>query len=153
MAGQLEKLRIEQFTNPRPRRCNDIAPVKSKTGTVIRKQLGYEYAAGRHTQRLDTFNPEVLSPYANYRRPCYFPSEQVHAKGKVRRRYRRQDLHTPCERLKSVPAAESHLRTGIDFAQLEERTYAVTGHKAARRPHKMRDELFWAFWEEDVAAI
>ena len=153
VAGQLEKLRIEQFTKPRPHGCNDNAPVKSKTGTVIRKQLGYEYAAGRHTQQPDTFNPEVLSPYANYRRPRYFPSAQVDAKGKVRRRYRQQDLQTPCERLKSVPAAESHLRTGIYFTQLDERTYAVTDNKAARQPHKMREELFWEFREEDVAAI
>ena len=107
VADLLEKLRIEHFTKSRPRRSNDNALVESKNGTVVRKQLGYGYIAGRHAQQLDAFNREVLSPYLNYHRPCYFPSEQVDAKGKVRRRYRQQDLQTPYERLKSLPQAES----------------------------------------------
>ena len=154
MAGLLDKLRIEQFTNPRLRRCNDNAPVESKTAPCPASRLGcYGYATGRHTQRLDARNREVRSPYLNYRRPCYFPSAQVEAKGKVRRRCRQQDLQAPCERLKSLPTVESHLRTGICFAQLDERTYAVTGNDAARRLHEVRDELFWEFREENVAAI
>lgn len=152
VADLLEKLRIEHFTKSRPRRSNDNALVESKNGTVVRKQLGYGYIAGRHAQQLDTFNREVLSPYLNYHRPCYFPSEQVDAKGKVRRRYRQQDLQTPYERLKSLPQAESYLRTGIDFAQLDAEAYAMTDNEAARRLHEARDELFRELRDEAAAA-
>ena len=95
VAALLEKLRIDEFTKSRPRRSNDNALVESKNGSVIRKHLGYGHIPGRHAGRLNAFNREVLSPYLNYHRPCYFPSEEVDAKGKVRKRYRRQDIMTP----------------------------------------------------------
>lgn len=79
------------------------------------------------TSRSDTpsgctaLNRETHSPYLSYHRPCYFPSEQVDAKGKVRKRYRRQALHTPYEKLKSLPGASDCLKEGLDFAQLDAR--------------------------------
>ena len=152
VARLLEKLRIEQFTKSRPRHCNDNALVESKNGTVIRKQLGYGHIAGRHAQRLHAFNREVLSPYLNYHRPCYFPSEQIDAKGKVRRRYRQQDLQTPYERLKSLPGAAAYLRPGIDFEQLDAEAYAVSDNEAARQLNAARDKLFRELREEDLSA-
>ncbi len=89
--------------------------MESKNGTVVRKQLGYGHIAGR----LHQFHREVLSPYLNYHRPCYFPSEEVDAKGKLRKRYRQQDLCTPYEKLKALPEAAACLRAGLDFAQLD----------------------------------
>ena len=127
-------------------------PVESKNGTVIRKQLGYGHIAGRHAQRLHAFNREVLSPYLNYHRPCYFPSEQIDAKGKVRRRYRQQDLQTPYERLKSLPGAAAYLRPGIDFEQLDAEAYAVSDNEAARQLNAARDKLFRELREEDLSA-
>ena len=73
------------------------ALAESKNGAVIRKQLGYGHIAGRHAERLDRFNREVLSPYLNYHRPCWFASEELDGKGRVRRRYRQADLLTPYE--------------------------------------------------------
>ncbi len=105
VAALLEKLRVEEFTKSRVRRTNDNALAESKNGTAIRKQLGYGPIAGRHAGRLDAFNRKVLLPYLNYHRPCYFPSEETDAKGKVRKRYRHADLMTPYEKLKSLPGA------------------------------------------------
>ena len=126
----MEKLRVEEFTKSRPRRSNDNALVESKNGTVVRKHLGYGHIPGRHAEQLHAFNREVLSPYLNYHRPCYFPSEQVDAKGKLRKRYRRQDLCTPYEKLKSLPGAEACLKEGLDFAQLDAQAYQMSDNEA-----------------------
>ena len=58
------------------------------------------------------FNREVLSPYLDDHRPCYLPSEEAGAKGKLCKRYRRQDLMTPYEKLKSLPDAAGCLKPG-----------------------------------------
>ena len=142
VAALLEKLRIEQFTKSRPRHSNDNALVESKNGTVVRKYPGYGHIPGRYAEQLDRFNREVLSPYLNYHRPCYFPSEQRDARGKVRKRYRQQDLLTPYEKLKSLPEAASHLKEGITFAQLDAQAQAMSDNEAARRLQAARAELF-----------
>ena len=133
VAALLEKLRVEEFTKSRVRRTNDNALVESKNGTVIRKQLGYGPIAGRHAERLDTFNRKVLSPYLNYHRPCYFPSEETDAKGKVHKRYRHADLMTPYEKLKSLPGAAAWLRPGIDFAGLDAEANSQSDNGAVGR--------------------
>ena len=152
VARLLEKLRVEEFTKSRPRHSNDNALVESKNGTVIRKQLGYGHIPGRYAQQLHAFNRDVLSPYLNYHRPCYFPCEQVDAKGKVRKRYRRQDIMTPYEKLKSLPGAERFLRDGLDFAQLDRQAYQYSDHEAARRLNAARDELFRVLRDEAASA-
>ena len=152
VARLLEKLRVEEFTKSRPRHSNDNALVESKNGTVVRKQLGYGHIPGRYAQQLHAFNRDVLSPYLNYHRPCYFPSEQVDAKGKLRKRYRRRDIMTPYEKLKSLPDAERFLRAGIDFAQLDAVAYQHTDLEAARRLNAARDELFRALRDEAASA-
>ena len=150
VAALLEKLRVEEFTKSRPRRSNDNALVESKNGTVVRKHLGYGHIPGRHAERLHAFNREVLSPYLNYHRPCYFPCEQVDAKGKLRKRYRRQDLKTPYEKLKSLPDAAACLKEGLDFAQLDAQAYQMSDNEAARRLNEARDELFATIRAEQV---
>ena len=148
VAALLEQLRIDEFTKSRPRRSNDNALVESKNGTVIRKHLGYGHIPGR----LNAFNREVLSPYLNYHRPCYFPSEEVDAKGKVRKRYRRQDIMTPYEKLRSLPGAAACLRPGIDFAVLDAQAREQSDNEAARRLNEAREELFAAIWGEAASA-
>ena len=64
------------------------------------------------------------------------------AKGKLRRRYRRQDIHTPYERLKALPGAAGWLREGVDFEQLDAQAYARSDNQAAKRLNQARDELF-----------
>ena len=141
VAALLEKLRVE-FTRSRPRRSNDNALAESKNGTVVRKQLGYGHIAGKHAAQLDRFNRELLSPYLNYHRPCYFPHTRIDAKGRQRKLYRQADLQTPYEKLKSLPAAASYLRPGVSFAALDRQAYAQSDHEAAQALHAARDALF-----------
>ena len=152
VARLLEKLRVEHFTKSRPRHSNDNALVESKNGTVVRKQLGWGHIPGRHAAALDKFNRELLSPYLNYHRPCYFPSEELDARGKLRKRYRRRDIRTPYEKLKSLPNAASYLKAGLDFASLDKQAYALSDNEAARQLNAARDELFAGIRSEAAGA-
>ena len=100
-----EALHIDEFTKSRARHTNDNALVESKNGSVVRKHLGYGHIHSRHAQRVNDFTQNVLSPYLNFHRPCFFPSETVDAKGRRRKRYRDADIMTPYEKLKSLPEA------------------------------------------------
>jgi len=136
VARLLKEMWVVEFTKSRPRGSNDNALVESKNGTVVRKHLGYGHIPGRHAQWLERFNREVLSQYLNYHHLCYFPSEQVDAKGQLRKSYRRQDLMTPCEKLRSLPDPASCLKPGIDLAQLDAQALAMSDNQAARRAER-----------------
>ena len=109
VAKLLNKLRVE-FTKSRPRRSNDNALVEGKNAHVVRRQLGHEHIPVRFADDVDRFARESLSPFLNFHRPCLFATERVDAKGKVRRTYRREDVLTPLEKLKSLPGAASFLK-------------------------------------------
>ena len=88
--------------------------VESKNGSVVRKHL-VGHIPSRHAQRVNDFTQNVLSPYLNFHRPCFFPSETVDAKGRRRKRYRDADIMTPYEKLKSLPEAAVYLTPGTTF--------------------------------------
>jgi len=142
VAGLLDKLHIGEFTKSRARQTNDNALVESKNGSVIRKHLGYGHIPRGFADEVNAFDQQHLSPYLNYHRPCYFPTEVVDAKGRIRKRYRQQDLMTPYEKLKSLPDAEAYLKPGITFDQMDEIAYAISDNQAARQLNKARQELF-----------
>jgi transposase InsO family protein len=81
VAKLLQKLLIE-FTKSRSRQTNDNALVESKNGSVIRKLLGYAHIPQRWAPLINTFNHNILFPYINYHRPCYFPKTMTDSKGK-----------------------------------------------------------------------
>ena len=142
VAELLEKLRIQEFTKSRARRTNDNALVESKNGSVIRKHLGYAHIPGRFAQEVNAFTQRILSPYLNFHRPCFFPTETIDDKGRVRKRYRYQDMMTPYEKLKSLPNADQYLKPGVTFDQLDAIADAVSDNEAARRLNQARTELF-----------
>ena len=72
LAAMLEKLRIE-FTKSRARRTNDNALVESKNSSVVRKHLGFSHIPSHHARRVSIFLCDVLTPYLNDHRPCFFP--------------------------------------------------------------------------------
>lgn len=142
VAALLENLRIEQFTKSRARRSNDNALVESKNGSVVRKHLGYAHIPGRFAAQVNAFTQGVLSPYLNFHRPCFFPTEAVDDKGRVRKRYRYEDMMTPYDKLKSLPDADQYLKPGITFEQLDAIAYAISDNEAAQRLNQARAELF-----------
>src|SRR5208283_110983 len=112
VAKLLEKLRVE-FTRSRPQHTNDNALVESKNGSVIRKQFGYAHIAQRFARDMNAFCRDFLNPYVNFHRPCYFSTEEVDAKGKIRKRYPHQLIMTPFDKLKALPPPLINLVPGI----------------------------------------
>lgn len=141
VAGLLEKLRAE-FTKSRPRRSNDNALVESKNGSVVRKHLGYAHIPARGADAVNAFLEAHLCPYLNYHRPCFFPSVQIDAKGRLRKRYRYEHLMTPYDKLKSLPDAGQYLKPGTTWEHLDHLAGEVSDHEAARHMNEARDQLF-----------
>ena len=142
VAALLEALRIDAFTRSRARRCTDNALVESKNGSVLRKHLGHGHIPGRYAGQVNTFNQQVLSPYLNFHRPCFFPREEADDKGRIRRRYRHADVMTPYEKLKSLPDAADCLKPGTTFDQLDATATARSDNEAARALNQARERLF-----------
>ena len=142
VAAMLNKLHVPDFTKSRARRSNDNALVEGKNASVVRKWLGHDHIPQRFAPEVNAFTQGVLTPYLNYHHPCLFATEVRDGKGKVRRRYRRQDVATPYEKLKSLPDAARFLKPGVTFADLDEIAYAMSDLAANRRANRARDELF-----------
>lgn len=142
VAALLGKLHIEEFTKSRARHTNDNALVESKNGSVVRKHLGYAHIPGRFAAQVNAFARETLCPYLNFHRPCFFPTEEVDANGRRRKRYRYADMMTPYEKLKSLPEASRYLKPGLSFEQLDAIAYRISDNEAARRLNQARATLF-----------
>ena len=149
VAELLEKLLIA-FTKSRSRQSNDNALAESKNGAVVRKVFGYSHIPSRFAQRMNLFNQEVLNPYLNYHRPCFFPETHTDAQGRQRKRYRYEAMMTPYDKLKSLPGAEAYLKPGLSFAILDEVAYALSDNQAADRLQKARHKLFHTIHEQDL---
>lgn len=141
VARLLEKLRIE-LTKSRSRQTNDNALVESKNGSVVRKHLGYEHIPGRFAQQVSAFTVNILSPYLNFHRPCFFPEEIIDAKGKRKKHYPYSNLMTPYDKLKSLPDASQYLKPGVTFRQLDDIALQCSDNEAARRLNTAREALF-----------
>ena len=87
VAALLQALHIDEFTKSRARRSNDNALVESKNGSVIRKHLGYGHIPSRYAERVNAFTQRSSRRTSTSTGPA-FPTEQVDAKGRVRKRYR-----------------------------------------------------------------
>ena len=141
VAALLEKLRIEQ-TKSRSRQTNDNALAESKNASTVRKYLGYSHIPQHFASQVNAFTVEVLSPYLNFHRPCHFPTEYTDKKGKIRKRYRYQDMMTPYEKFRSLPEAESHLKKGTTLKKLDAIAAGCSDNDAAQRLNEARTKLF-----------
>jgi len=141
VSEMLDKLRAE-FTKSRPRHSNDNALAETKNGAIVRKHLGYGHISQRFAGALNTFCREFLNPYVNFHRPCFFAQEVIDDKGKTRKLYRLENMNTPYEKLKSLPNAESFLRTGFSFKQLDALAGSLSDNEAAKRLNEARTKLF-----------
>ena len=140
-AELLEKLRIE-FTKSRPRQTNDNALAECKNGAVIRKAMGYSHIPQKHATAINEFYTEAMNPYLNFHRPCYFAVDTIDAKGKIRKTYPHDQIMTPWERLKTIPAYENCLKPGITSQSLEHDANALSDNDAARQVQQARKRLF-----------
>jgi transposase InsO family protein len=141
VSEMLEKLRIDQ-TKSRARQCNDNALVESKNASTVRKYLGYAHIPAPLADLVSEFTRGVLTPYINYHRPCFFAHEEEDAKGKIRKKYRYEDMMTPYEKFRSLPQNESYLRTEVTVAQLDAIASAQSDNEAGLALQKARQKLF-----------
>ena len=142
VAALLEKRRIAEFTKSRARRTNDNALVESKNGSVVRKHLGYSHIPGRFAKPVNDFTQNPLSASLNFHRPCFFPTEAIDAKGRVRQRYRYAHMMTPYEKLKSLPHADPYLTPAFSFEKLDAIAFAMSDNEAAKRLNEARVKRF-----------
>jgi hypothetical protein len=150
-AELLEKLRIE-FTKSRPRQTNDNALAECKNGVVIRKAMGYSHIPQKHAATINRFYSELLNPYLNFHRPCYFAVDKIDAKGKIRKTYPHDQIMTPWERLKSITNYEAYLKLGITSQSLEHQANAMSDNDAAKQVQKARKLLFQSINRRSKAA-
>lgn len=141
VAKLLEKLRIEQ-TKSRSRQTNDNALAESKNASTVRKHMGYSHIPQRFAGQVNAFTVEALSPYLNFHRPCHFPTEHMDKKGRIRKRYRYQDMMTPFEKLKSLPDVADVLKPGITLYDLDAIAARQSDNEAAQQLNEARTALF-----------
>jgi transposase InsO family protein len=141
VAKLLGKLHIE-FTKSRPRVSNDNALAETKNAAIVRKHLGYAHIPQRCAAQVNAFCREFLNPYVNFHRPCFFAHTITDSKGKMRKRYRFEDMMSPYEKLKSLPNAQDFLKPGMSFAALDAYVAATSDNEAARRMNQARTKLF-----------
>jgi transposase InsO family protein len=141
VAALLEKLRIEQ-TKSRSRQSNDNALAESKNASTLRKHLGYSHIPQHFARQVNVFTAQVLSPYLNFHRPCHFPTEYMDKKGRIRKRYRYQEMMTPFEKFRSLPKAESYLKPETTLKKLEAMAAECSDNEAAQRLNEARAKLF-----------
>jgi len=146
VAQLLDKLHIEQ-TKSRSRQTNDNALAESKNASTVRKYLGYSHIPQRFASQVNALTVEVLAPYLNYHRPCHFPSEVENKKGKIKKRYRYQDMQTPYEKFRALPEVESFLKPGMSLKKLDAIAHECSDNDAAQRLQKARDKLFLSIYK------
>jgi len=141
VAELLNNLMI-RLTKSRPRHSNDNALAESKNNSVVRKTFGYIHIPQNNAGLIDAFNRGFLNPCINFHRPCHFPTIETDARGKQKKRYRQQDMMTPYEKLKSLPTAESYLKPGVTFEQLDVIAAKQSDLDAWDKLQKARSKLF-----------
>jgi transposase InsO family protein len=152
VAKLLNKLAIE-FTKSRPRHSNDNALAESKNASVIRKHLGYDHIPGHWAEQLNHFHREHFNPYINFHRPCLFPVPHIDNKGKLKKRYPYDEMYTPYDKLKSLPKADTFLKPGFTFENLDAIALAISDNEAAKQMNEAKRQLFKTIFEQDCKAV
>lgn len=63
-------------------------------------------------------------------------------KGKLRKRYRYQDMMTPYEKFRSLPEAESYLKPDMTLEKLDVIATECSDNEAAQKLNEARAKLF-----------
>lgn len=130
------------MTKSRPRHSNDNALAESKNGSIVRKHLGYTHIPQKHAPVINRFLTDYLNPYINYHRPCFFPETKIDHRGKQIKRYPYEKMMTPYEKLRSLPEAQTFLRSFLSFDQLDQIASEFSDNQSARRMNNARTNLF-----------
>lgn len=147
VAKLLKKLLVE-FTKSRSRHCNDNALAEGKNASVVRKTFGYSHIPQHHAKAINEFNFGALNPYINFHRPCLFPTDVEDKKGKIKKKYRYEDMNTPYEKFKSLPSSKDYLKEGMTFQKLDDIANEKTDNESAEYLQQQRKQLFKMIHED-----
>ena len=141
VAALLSRLKIKQ-TKSRPRRPNDNALVETKNGSVIRKNMGWQYLFPHQeiVAMVNDYYTHFFNIYLNYHRPSGYPSLRRDKKGRITKRY--DHYQVPYEFLKSLPQAERYLKPGVSFKQLDKIAYQYSDNQFAQLMREKERQLF-----------
>jgi len=146
VANYLQKLSIKQ-TKSRSYHTNDNALVESKNGSVIRKNMGWEYISRDHVNLINNYYKDFFNPYLNYHRPCGYPTTKVDKKGKKTKKY---DLYqVPYEFLKSLPNVGKYLKPNTTFKKLDIIAYEKSDNEFAKKMRNEERRLFTKIRKKD----
>jgi len=134
VANYLQRLSIKQ-TKSRSYHTNDNALVESKNGSVIRKNMGWEYLHRSSVGVINNYYQDFFNPYLNYHRPCGYPTIKIDERGKKKKTYNLYQV--PYEFLKNMPNAKKYLRPKTSFKKLDTIAYKMSDNEFAKM---MRDE-------------
>lgn len=139
VAELLQRLLIKQ-TKSRSYHSGDNALAETKNGSVIRKNFGWEHVSQNMVDDINFYLKHFFNPYLNFHRPCAYPRIETDAKGKKKKEY---DLYQmPYEYLKNLPNAETFLKHGQTFAELDRIAYGHSDNEWAEIMRKEEDKLF-----------
>lgn len=137
----LKKAYIQQ-TKSRSRHSNDNALVEGKNASTLRKQMGHAHIPQKYAPLINVFCTKHLNPFLNFHRPCAFATDEVDAKGKVRKKYKTDDYAIPVDRLLAITNVEDCLKRDVSIDSLKKKKLAHSHFEAAEKVSKAREKLF-----------
>lgn len=146
VADLLQRLLIKQ-TKSRSYHSGDNALVETKNGSIIRKNMGWEHIDQSFCDDINVYYKNFFNPYLNYHRPCAYPTIITDEKGKKRKQYKLYQV--PYEFLKSLPRAETFLKKGVTFADLDKIAYSHSGNEFATIMREEEQKLFQKIREKN----
>lgn len=139
IADYLQKLLIKQ-TKSRSYHSNDNALVETKNGSVIRKNMGWEYINKSLVHEINNYYKNYFNPYLNYHRPCGYPTITQDTKGKKTKQY--EIYKVPYERLKETQNATKYLKANTTFEDLDKLAYKQSDNNFAKELRQQENKLF-----------
>lgn len=139
IADYLQKLLIKQ-TKSRSYHSNDNALVETKNGSVIRKNMGWEYISRGLVGEINNYYKNYFNPYLNYHRPCGYPTITQDPKGRKTKTY--ETYKVPYEALKEMQNATRYLKTNITFKDLDKLAYKTSDNNFAKELRQQESKLF-----------
>jgi transposase InsO family protein len=146
VADLLQRLVIKQTKN-RSYHSGDNALVETKNGSVIRKNMGWEHINQNMCDLINDYYKNFFNPYLIFHRPCAFPTIIEDDKGKKKKVYNK--YQTPYEFLKSLPNAETYLKKGVTFENLDKIAYSHSDNEFATIMREEERKLFQKIREAD----
>lgn len=139
IATFLQKLLIKQ-TKSRSYHSNDNALVETKNGSVIRKNMGWEYINKSLVFDINNYYKNYFNIYLNYHRPCGYPTISIDSKGRKTKTY--EIYNVPYEALKQIPNADKYLKQNITFKELDKIAYQMSDNDFAKQLRQQETKLF-----------